>query len=85
LLRSGANRWVSMSSKTPGQRHFLIDIPGVENPLIYLHTAEVSGSIPLAPTKKHLVDGGFCASGEDLREGKERAQDAHRTRLFVCS
>ena len=53
-----------MSSKTPGQRPFLSERPGVENPLIYLHTAEVTGSNPVAPTSEALVRTGVSARSD---------------------
>ncbi len=44
-----------MSSKTPGQRLFLVVARCPKNPMNRLHTAEVSGSNPVAPTPKTLV------------------------------
>ena len=41
-----------MSSKTPAQRPFPAERPGRRNPLICLHTAEVTGSIPVALTAR---------------------------------
>ena len=58
-----------MSGKSPAQRAFLAVSAGPENPLIYLHTAEVTSSIPVAPTPKAAfatgVLGGFL--GEPTR------------------
>ena len=39
-----------MNSKTPGQSPFLVIGPGHNNPSNRLHTAEVTGSNPVAPT-----------------------------------
>ena len=44
-----------MSGKTPDQKAFLCVSAGPEDLLICLHTAEVTGSIPVAPTTESPV------------------------------
>ena len=53
LLRNAANHWISMRGIIPCQGTFASVSTGHRNALLRLHTAEVTGSIPAAPTTRN--------------------------------